>query len=224
MLVVAPHADDETLGPGGTIARFVHAGGEVTVLTVTGDLPPVYPRGVWEMTVDEARLAHAVLGVKHSIFMDNPAVTLGQIPAHELNEKILTVVREVAPDIVLVPFFDRHIDHRLVFDTVMVAARPVGAGKDLRMVAAYETLSETHWNAPHIEPGFAPNWCVDITEEIEVKLDAMRCYQSAIEVSPMARSVEAVRALALFRGSQASMGFAEAFHVIRMTSPPEILA
>jgi LmbE family N-acetylglucosaminyl deacetylase len=184
----------------------------------------VYPPGVWEVCVGEARLAHGVLGVKQSIFMDNPAVTLGQIPVHELNDQILAVVRDVAPDIVLVPFYDRHIDHRLVFDTVMVAARPVGAGKDLRMVAAYETLSETHWNAPHIEPAFAPNWCVDITGEIEVKLDAVQCYQSAIEISPIARSIEAVRSLAQFRGSQANMGYAEAFHVIRMTSPPEILA
>jgi LmbE family N-acetylglucosaminyl deacetylase len=143
---------------------------------------------------------------------------------HELNDQILAVVRDVAPDIVLVPVYDRHKDQRLVLDTVMVAARPVGAGKDLRMVAAYETLSETHWNAPHIEPGFAPNWCVDITGEIEVKLDAVQCYQSAIEISPIARSIEAVRSLAQFRGSQANMGYAEAFHVIRMTSPPEILA
>lgn len=224
MLVVAPHPDDETLGPGGTIARFTHAGGEVTVLTVTGDLPPVYAPGVWEQTVEEARLAHAVIGVKNSIFMDNPAVMLGEIPVPELNDKVLRIVREVAPDILLVPFYDRHIDHRLVFETVMVAARPVGVGRHLRIVAAYETLSETHWNAPHIEPSFAPNWCVDISDEIDVKLQAVRCYQSAIDGSPEARSIEAVRALALFRGSQAGMAFAEAFQVIRMTSPPETLA
>jgi LmbE family N-acetylglucosaminyl deacetylase len=85
-------------------------------------------------------------------------------------------------------------------------------------------LSETHWNAPGIEPSFAPTWCVDVSDEIEVKLDAVRCYRSAIEISPEARAPEAVRALALFRGSQAGMGFAEAFHVVRMTSPPEQLA
>jgi LmbE family N-acetylglucosaminyl deacetylase len=224
MLVVSPHADDETLGPGGTIARFVHAGGEVTVLTVTGDLPPVYPPGVWEMTVDESRLAHAILGVKRSIFWERPAVTLGQVPVYELNHEFLKVVEEVAPDIVLVPFYDRHVDHRLAFESAMVALRPVGPGKDVQMVAAYETLSETHWNAPAIEPGFVPNWSVDITDEIDVKLDAMRCYQSAIDASPIARSVDAVRSLALFRGSQVGVGFAEAFHVIRMTAPPELLA
>ena len=33
----------------------------------------------------------------------------------------------------------------------MVATRPVGIGRNIEIVAAYETLSETHWNAPHIE-------------------------------------------------------------------------
>ena len=49
------------------------------------------------------------------------------------------------------------MDHRQVFDSVMVA-RPVGFGRDIEIVAAYETLSEIYWNAPHIEPNFTPNW------------------------------------------------------------------
>ena len=49
------------------------------------------------------------------------------------------------------------MDHHQVFDSVMVA-RPVGFGRDIEIVAAYETLSEIYWNAPHIEPNFTPNW------------------------------------------------------------------
>jgi LmbE family N-acetylglucosaminyl deacetylase len=223
LLVIAPHPDDEILGAGGTIVRFSRAGGEVTVLTVTGDLPPVYPPGVWEDNVAEARLAHAVVGVKESIFMDNPAVMLGEIPVPELNDKILKVLEQVDPDILFVPYYDRHIDHRHVFEATMVATRPVGVGQRLRLLAAYETLSGTHWNAPHMEPNFSPNWSVDITEQIDTKLEAMRCYQRDLQRFPRPRSLEALRALALFRGSQAGTAFAEAFYIIRMTAAPETL-
>jgi len=36
----------------------------------------------------------------------------------------------------------------------------VSVGKDIEILAAYETLSETHWNAPHIEPNV--NWRIKI--------------------------------------------------------------
>ena len=82
------------------------------------------------------------------------------------------------PHIVFCPYPDRHIDHRLVFDSVMVATRPtVGSGKNIEIVVAYETISETHWNAPHVEPNFTPNWVVDISNSIE-KIEALSCYIS----------------------------------------------
>ena len=82
----------------------------------------------------------------------------------------------------------------------MVATRPVGFGKSIEIVAAYETLSETHWNAPHIEPNFTPNWVIDISNNIEQKIEALKCYASQISTFPGPRSVEAVEALAKFRG------------------------
>jgi len=108
------------------------------------------------------------------------------------------------------------VQGRLNATSVMVAARPVNRGRNMKLVAAYETISETHWNAPHIEPGFVPNFCIDITNQIDAKLEAMRCFQSQLHEFPGARSIESLSALALFRGSQAGYGYAEAFHVIRM--------
>ena len=104
----------------------------------------------------------------------------------------------------------------------MVVSRPVGVGRDIGLVAAYETISETHWNAPHIEPNFVPNWVVDISDAIDTKIAAMSCYESQVHPFPEPRSIEALRALALFRGSQAVFGYGEGFHIIRMTAPPEI--
>jgi LmbE family N-acetylglucosaminyl deacetylase len=216
VLVIAPHPDDETLGAGGTIRKFAEAGYEVTVLTVAAHMPPLYSAEVHKATINEARAAQETLGVKNSIFLDKPAVSLNSIPTAEFNALILDQVAASRPDILLIPFYDRHIDHRLIFDACMVAARPVGLGKNISLVAAYETISETHWNAPHIEPNFTPNFCVDITDQIDAKLKAMSCFGSQLHEFPGPRSVEALKALALFRGSQAGYGYAEAFHAIRM--------
>ena len=218
VLVVAPHPDDETLGVGGTIAKYAAEGDDVFVLMVSGHLPPLYSREVYEETVAEAHAAFELLGVAKSEFLEIPATMIGDQPVHEVNGRISKIVNEFNPQIVFCTYPDRHIDHRLVFSSVMVATRPVGVGKDIVIVAAYETLSETHWNAAHIEPNFTPNWVVDISEHIDKKLDALRCYKSQISEFPGARSIQAVEALAKFRGTQAGFCYGEGFHIVRMVS------
>ena len=131
-------------------------------------------------TVKEADKAHALVGVGHSQYLKIPATKIADVPINELNEKVVDAVNSFEPSLVLCPYPDRHIDHRLVFDAAMVATRPVGAGAKIRLLAAYETLSETHWNAPHIEANFVPNWVVDITDTIEVKKQALSCFVSQI--------------------------------------------
>jgi N-acetylglucosamine malate deacetylase 1 len=216
VLIVAPHPDDETLGAGGTAARWTAAGHEVTILTVSGHLPPLYPEGVYERTEREARAAYQILGIRKHAFLKIPATFVGNEPVHVLNGRIAAAVRDSAPHIVLAAYPDRHIDHRVIFDAVMVACRPVGAGRDIELLAAYETLSETHWNAPHIEPNFVPNFTVDITDHVQTKLRALACYASQVAAFPAPRSVEAVESLAKFRGTQAGFAYGESFHVIRM--------
>ena len=216
ILVVAPHPDDETLGVGGTIAKFSKQGDEVLVLVVSGHLPPLYDRKDYDKTVSEAQSAFAILGVSKFYFLEIPATMIGERPVSEVNGKISKVVQEFEPHIVFCPYPDRHIDHRLIFDSVMVATRPVGAGCNIKIVAAYETLSETHWNAPHIEPNFTPNWTIDITDHIETKLDALTCYDSQIPDFPGSRSIEAIESLAKFRGTQSGFGYGEGFHIVRM--------
>ena len=218
ILVVAPHPDDETLGVGGTIAKYSAQGHEVFVLIISGHLPPIYSRKAYEETVSEAYSAFSVLGVEKSEFLEIPATMIGDQPLHEVNGRISKVVSDFNPQIVLCPYPDRHIDHRLVFDSVMVATRPVGVGRNIEILAAYETLSETHWNAPHIEPNFTPNWVVDISDYIDAKLAALKCYESQITDFPGSRSIEAVESLAKFRGTQAGFGYGEGFHIVRMIS------
>jgi N-acetylglucosamine malate deacetylase 1 len=218
VMVVAPHPDDETLGVGGTIAKYSAQGAEVFVLMVSGHLPPLYSREVYDQTISEAEAAFELLGVSHSEFLEIPATMIDDQPLHEVNGRISKIVNEFSPHIIFCPYPDRHIDHRLVFDSVMVATRPVGAGRDIEIVATYETLSETHWNAPHIEPNFTPNWVVNISDYIDSKLAALKCYESQISDFPGPRSIEAVESLAKFRGTQAGFGYGEGFHIVRMIS------
>ena len=218
ILVIAPHPDDESLGAGGAIAKFVSEGHEVKVLTVSGHLPPLYELDDFEKIINEAKEAYKILGVSSFSFLDIPATMVRDIPIHEMNSKISNVVNDFQPNIVLSPYPDRHIDHRLVFDSVMVATRPVGVGRGIEILASYETLSETHWNAPHIEPNFTPNWVIDITDQIGIKLQAIGCYKSQISDFPNPRSTQAVEALAKFRGTQAGFSFGEGLHIIRKIS------
>jgi len=218
VLIIAPHPDDETLGLGGTISKFIQQGHEIHVLIVSGHLPPLYSREDYDITVAEAYNAFDVLGVKNSTFLEIPATQIGDIPVHKLNKKFSDIVNSFKPQMVFCPYPDRHIDHRIVFESTMVATRPVGIGRGIEILGAYETLSETHWNAPHIEPNFTPNWVIDISDFIDNKVKALELYKSQISNFSGPRSSEAVRALAHFRGTQAGFAYGEGVHIIRKIS------
>ena len=217
VLVIAPHPDDEILGAGGTIKRLTQSGFHVTVLTVAAHMPPYYSPEVHRQTIEESRAAHKLPGIAESVYADEPALLLRDKPVAEINRVIVNALESSQADLLFMPFYDRHIDHRVVFDAAMVAVRPVGIAKSLKLVACYETISKTHWNAAAIEPAFNPNFTVDISTTIDAKLAAIECFASQLHPFPGPRSLDALRALALFRGSQAGFGFGEAFQIIRMT-------
>jgi len=215
ILVVAPHPDDEVLGCGGTIARFATAGERVHVAIATQGRP-LFPAKQVKQVRSEARKASRILGVDKLHFLDLPVTTLHLIPEHKLNAAFVKLMQLVKPDCVFIPFpGDRHQDHREIFDAMMVAMRPDGRRHRVERIACYETVSETHWAAAGVEPGFEPNWYVDISGSLAGKLAAMRAYASQLAEKIPARSLEAIEALARFRGSVVGMGAAEAFQVVR---------
>jgi LmbE family N-acetylglucosaminyl deacetylase len=165
----------------------------------------------------EARRAHEILGVRQTIFKEIPAAMVSEQAVWSLNRLTLDVVDRVRPDVLYVPFLnDLHKDHRELVHSFSVAWRPsTEAGRGIREILAYETVSETHWNMPFVEQSFSPNVWVDISQFLEKKLDALRCYQSQLRPFPDARSLEAVEALARWRGSQMGLRAAESFITIR---------
>jgi LmbE family N-acetylglucosaminyl deacetylase len=212
--VIAPHPDDETLGAGGTIARLCASGVEVSVLIVSGHLPPLYPPEMFENTRSEAQAAMKALGVDVLEFLEVPATFVASEPVAKLNGAINAFLAINQPQAVLIPFPDRHIDHRVIFDASLVCCRPTHDNAP-KVVLAYETLSETHWNVPGVEPAFVPEFFYDISDYLEMKRTALSCYVSQVSDTP-SRSTEACEALARFRGSQNGFTFAEAFKVVRI--------
>lgn len=215
VLVLAPHPDDEVLGVGGTMARLASEGAEVTVAILTRGTPPAFTEEVARQTRNEALEAHRLLGVKDSVFLSLPAARLDTVPHSEVNGQLIELYRSIRPDTVFVPFNgDIHLDHQLFFLSAMVAARP-NSDFSPRVLYAYETLSETNWNAPYLTPNFVPNVFVDITGFLDAKLEAMRRYASQIKPFPHERSAESLQALATLRGSTVGIHAAEAFVLLR---------
>ena len=216
VLVVSPHPDDEVLGVGGTIARLASEGNDVTIAIVTKGWEPLFPASQVERVRAEASAASEVLGAKSLRFMDMPVTKLNTIPKHQLNKEFERLVNEEKPEFIFLPFCgDRHEDHRQVFDACMVALRPSPGLNHVKRILCYETVSETHWSAPFVEPCFQPQLWVDISNQLPTKLEAMRTYSSQLRQEPDARSLEAISALARLRGSMVGMPAAECFVVVR---------
>jgi LmbE family N-acetylglucosaminyl deacetylase len=221
ILVVSPHADDETIGLGGTISALVKEGHDISVAVLTGhgekEPHPIWPRSEWIKIRKEAKAAMEVLGVKRLIFREIPAVRVCEEPIWRLNKLTSGLINEVKPDVLFVPFpYDLHRDHRELFHSFSVAWRPVSeTGKGIREVFAYEVQSETHLNAPYLEPGFIPNVWIDISQTLKIKLEAVACYKSQVNAFPHSRSLRAIRALAEWRGAQIGVEAAEALVSIR---------
>lgn len=215
VLVIAPHPDDEVLGVGGTLARHAQAGAETTVVIVTRGTTPPFEAALIEQGRREAVAVHSVLGVQQAQFLDFPAAALDTVPHRDLNAALASVVAKLRPQVVYVPFSgDIHADHQAVFDSAMVACRPSAPWVPSEILA-YETLSETNWNAPYLSPGFHPNQFVDISAQLDLKLRALAMYGSQMRPAPSERSIEAARALAVLRGSTIGRSAAEAFVVVR---------
>ena len=87
----------------------------------------------------------------------------------------------------------------------------------VKAIYAYETLSETGINLPTENYAFVPNVFVDITDFLEEKKTALTFYAHQIHPFPDLRSLEAVEALAKFRGALINVCAAEAFVLIRET-------
>lgn len=216
VLVIAPHPDDEVLGCGGVIRKLADAGHAVHVAIATKGWEPLFPNEQVEQVRGEARAAVECLGAHQLHFLDLPVTKLALLPEHEINGAIAKLITETDPQWVFLPFrSDLHEDHKQIFDAAEIALRPLPHRSNVERILCYETLSETHWHAPGVEPPFTPQVYIDISDQLPVKLDAMKCYASQLRDAPNARSLESIESLAKFRGMTVHVAAAEAFMVMR---------
>jgi N-acetylglucosamine malate deacetylase 1 len=212
VVVLAPHMDDEVLGCGGTIARHVKAGSDVTVVFLTDgrrgagafqtpDRHTPDPDGIVSVRKAEAENAARILGVRNLVFLDAEDSRL------RYDTRVANRLREVLlgtrPEIVYLPFFlERHPDHRATNDVLLAA---VSDGSIRFECRGYEV-----WT-----PLF-PNCIVRIDETVELKQRALGCYVSQLAVHDYLHSgmgLNAYRAMAL----ESHTGrFAEAFHALEL--------
>lgn len=215
ILVVAVHPDDETLGCGGTLLKHKAQGDQIHWLIVT------------EMTAEGgftkeaiARRAHEIDAVEKMYDFDSvnrlgfSATRLDEVPMSQLVTAISKVFRSVQPNHVFLPFqHDVHSDHQHAFAAAYSCTKSFRY-PSVRKVMMIETLSETDF-AQSANGGFVPNMFVDITENLERKLEILRAYQSELHPHPFPRSEEGIRALALLRGAASGCKYAESFTMLK---------
>ncbi|MCB1018133.1 MAG: PIG-L family deacetylase [Acidimicrobiales bacterium] len=204
-IVIAAHADDETLGCGGTIAKLTRQGWRVDVVIVSDGV--VTARGMEQDNREDARAACKLLGVDAPTFLGFPDQRLDEVSMVELSNAMVPLAD--GPDLVMThATADLNRDHRLIAEAVRIAWRPQTRPVS---ILEFEIPASAYWNGQT----FAANYFVDITDTLDVKLAALSAYTTEAKAAPHPRSPEGVAHLAHYQGGHAATGAAEAFHLLR---------
>lgn len=201
VLLLAPHPDDEVIGPGGTILRHLAAGAAVTVVILTdGKWGGYNPDGkLVERRKEESRHAAEIMGTPPPLFFDAPDGELGETPG--IAEKIGRLIVEKKIKYVYLPALtDGHPDHWSTNCHLHAAISnlPSEIAANL-VIRGYEV-----WT-----PVLA-NCCVEITSTAEVKRRAIDAFPSQTgenDYAAAALGLNKYRALQHLKGQ----GYAEAF-------------
>lgn len=157
ILAVAPHPDDEVIGPGGALIRARERGATVRVLYLTSGEP-----GEEAEREAEARAVCQRLGWEAE-FLRFPVLA---IPRAAAAEGLRAAVGAFRPGALLLPFaLDDHPDHRLASALLLDAWR--AGGLEGVEVWAYQVYT-----------ALAPNVVVDVTPEAARKAEAIRLYRT----------------------------------------------
>ncbi|MGD0463770.1 MAG: PIG-L family deacetylase [Tepidisphaeraceae bacterium] len=185
VVVLAPHMDDEIVGPGGTVARHVLANSPVTFVFMTdgmaGDpqrLDLSSKEQLAQQRKDESRRAAEIVGVRDLIFLDGPDGALADTP--EMVAALEHILAQRKPAIIYCPAVtDHHRDHwatnrvlRKVLDRL-----PPAATRDL-LIRGYEV-----WTP------LPANRMVDITLVVEKKKKAIDVFVSQTRLVDYSRAI-----------------------------------
>jgi N-acetylglucosamine malate deacetylase 1 len=210
-LVVFAHADDETLGMGGTIMKRLALGEQFYTMLMAKEDGHDGRQSLGHMAD-----AFKVLGLEidRCAFGPYPDQRFEAYPVSDLANSVARVVDHVQPDTVWTHWIgDLNRDHRLTAEAVLVACRP-HKFPCVRRILSFEVPSATEW-APW--EAFKPNWFETLTEEwLASKKDAFAKYPTEFVPWPHPRSYLALEKRAAHWASVAgTQPYAEAFHLVR---------
>ena len=220
ILIIAAHPDDEILGCGGFISKYQSLGSSFRVLFVGEGSTCRFP--TLDSKESQAAVMHrsesaiaalASLNINDIEFNDLPCGRLDQIPIISINKIIERSISNFKPDTVLTHSpCDVNNDHKIVFNSTLMSTRP-GALNHISTLMSYEVLSSSEWSFIDV---FKPNYFEELSAvDIDRKCAALALYSSEIKEFPFPRSINGVKNLAMMRGMQSGLMYAEAFNIIR---------
>ena len=207
ILIIGPHPDDQELGMGGTIAKLVQQGHRVHLVDMTNGEPT--PHGSVEIRAKESAAAAKVLNVQRTLLGLKNREVVHDIPSRH---KLAAVIRAHKVDWLFVPYpLDAHPDHVAItriaedarFDAKLTQTDIPGEPVYPKRIIYYFCT--------HQRMNFTPNFCIDISDTIDRKLEAMACYQSQF-VGNSGHVPEMVKNIAAYFGSRIGTKFAEPFY------------
>jgi LmbE family N-acetylglucosaminyl deacetylase len=215
VLVIAPHADDEVLGVGGTLLKLKEIGSSINWLLVTS------PNKNLNWNIDQLnKRKDEINEISKRIGFDNvyklklPSSSLDTIPFGQVVKDINEVIKDLKPNEIFIPHnADVHTDHGIVHKASISSSKSF-RHPYIKRILVYETLSETEFGLDRSNP-FHPNLFVDISNYLDKKIELMKIYSSEISDFPFPRSIDSIISLAKFRGSTAAYKAAEAFQILK---------
>lgn len=195
LLAVTAHPDDESFGPGGTLARCAARGVRVVLLCATrgeagkaGDPPLCTREELPRVREAELRRAAAVLGIAEVRFLDYVDGRVDRVDAGEAVERIARHMEELGPETVLTlppGGVSGHPDHRAVsrFATraFFLARRRRGDGLPGALyywTLAAERIRDITGTAPFHPLDAARTAVVDVTASLDRKIEAVACHRT----------------------------------------------
>lgn len=218
IMVIAAHPDDEVLGCGATIAKHTKAGDKVKVIILAEGLTsrskhrnPKENACELSQLVKSARKANDILGVSSIEFCDFPDNRMDSVDLLDIIKVVEGYIQQFKPEIIYTHHTgDLNIDHRIVQQAVVTACRPTSFCT-VKTILFFEVPSSTEWQVATSFPYFKPNWFVNVSDTLSLKLKAMEEYHSEAREWPHPRSVLALQHLARWRGASIGVDAAEAF-------------
>lgn len=215
ILVIAPHADDEAFGMGGTIAKLASQGHTVHTIVVTcgNDFGFHHLNGTpvnREVRLDEFGNVSRLLGTSFEMLRFTEESKMDTVPIREVVGEIERVQDKFCADRWYVAGPSFHQDHRVVFEASMAAAR-ISKKNTPREIFLYElpiySMNHEPWT-------FKPNVWENIENFVETKVQSAYLYKTQIrESGPL--SPNALRNWAFACGSECGVEAAERFQLIR---------